>query len=151
MARENFPYYIYVDFTGDFDFQSVLNENPHKNIKNLLSDYVPKSFAEFILLHNGVNADEKCHKINGVMRDKILKQLRNFEIEAVGTRPDGEVVTSGGVDLKEINPKTMESNIIPGVYFCGEVLDIDGFCGGFNLQNCWSTAFIAAQGIMLSQ
>ena len=85
------------------------------------------------------------------MRDKILKQLRNFEIEAVGTRPDGEVVTSGGVDLKEINPKTMESNIIPGVYFCGEVLDIDGFCGGFNLQNCWSTAFIAAQGIMLSQ
>lgn len=151
MAREKFPYYIYVDFTGDFDFQGVLNENPHKSIKNLLSDYVPKSFAEFILLHNGVNADEKCHKINGLMRDKILKQLRNFEIEAVGTRPDGEVVTSGGVDLKEINPKTMESNIIPGVYFCGEVLDIDGFCGGFNLQNCWSTAFIAAQGIMLSQ
>ena len=151
MAREKFPYYIYIDFTGDFDFQSVLNENPHKSIKNLLSDYVPKSFAEFILTRSGIDIDEKCHRINGAMRDKILQKLRKFEIEAVGTRPDGEVVTSGGVDLKEINPKTMESNLISGLYFCGEVLDIDGFCGGFNLQNCWSTAFVAAEGIMQRQ
>lgn len=148
MARENFPYYIYIDFTGEFDLQSVLNENPHKSIKNLLSDYVPKSFAEFITLRCGIDPEEKCHRIDGAARDKVFQKLRKFEITVIGTRPDGEVVTSGGVDLKEINPKTMESNLIAGLYFCGEVLDIDGFCGGFNLQNCWSTAYAAAQAIM---
>lgn len=146
-ARENFPYTLSFDFIGDADLQENLNENPHKTIKNMLSDYVPKSFADFVLRRAGVNPDEKCHKIDGKTRDKILLALQNFEITATGTVKDGEVVTAGGVDLKEINPKTMESRIVNGVYFCGEVLDIDGFCGGFNLQNCWSTAFVAASGI----
>ena len=147
MAREKFPYNIYIDFTGDIDLQALLNDNPHKSIKNLLAGLVPKSFAEFLPELCGIDADEKCHKINGITRDKILQKLQHFEITALGTRPDGEVVTSGGVDLKQVNPKTMESKLVPGVYFCGEVLDIDGFCGGFNLQNCWSTAFVAVQGI----
>ena len=148
-ARESFPYKLVFDFIGEIDLQSALNENPHKSIKNLLSDYVPKSFAEFVLMRSGVNPDEKSHRIDGKTRDKILSSLQKFEITATGTVADGEVVTAGGVDLKEINPKTMESKIVSGVYFCGEVLDIDGFCGGFNLQNCWSTAYVAAQGIML--
>lgn len=146
-ARDKFPYKLTFDFVGEIDLQSALNENPHKSIKNLLSDYVPKSFAEFVIVYSGVNPDEKCHRIDGKTRDKILSAFQNFEITAVGTVADGEVVTAGGVDLKEINPKTMESKIVSGVYFCGEVLDIDGFCGGFNLQNCWSTAFVAAQGV----
>ena len=57
-------------------------------------------------------------------------------------------MTAGGINLKEINPKTMESKIIKDLYFCGEILDIDGFCGGFNLQNCWSTGYIAAKAIV---
>ena len=57
------------------------------------------------------------------------------------------VITSGGVDVSEINPKTMESKLVKNIYFCGEIMDIDGFCGGFNLQNCWSTAFCAAEAI----
>lgn len=60
-----------------------------------------------------------------------------------------EIVTAGGVDLKEINPKTLESKIVSGLYFCGEVLDIDGLTGGFNLQNCWSTGFVT--GTQLAQ
>lgn len=143
-ARDKFPYTLSFDFVGDIDLQTALNENPHKSIKNLLADYVPKSFAEFIL----DNPDEKCHRINGKMRDKILDKLQNFTVTAIGTVPDGEVVTAGGVDLKEINPKTMESKIVPNVYFCGEVMDIDGFCGGFNLQNCWSTGYIASQAVL---
>lgn len=143
-ARDKFPYSLSFDFIGDIDLQTHLNENPHKSIKNLLSDYVPKSFAEFIL----EEPDLKCHRIDGKMRDKILDKLQNFTVTAVGTVPDGEVVTAGGVDLKEVNPKTMESKLVPHVYFCGEVLDIDGFCGGFNLQNCWSTGYITAQGII---
>lgn len=146
-ARDKFPYELKFNFIGDINLQTVLNENPHKSIKNLLADYVPKSFAEFVLKKININPDEKCHRINGKMRDKILDEFQNFKITAVGTVTDGEVVTSGGVDLSEINPKTMESKIIPRIYFCGEVMNIDGFCGGFNLQNCWSTGFIAAMSI----
>lgn len=146
-AREKFPYKLSFDFIGGIDLQKVLNENPHKSIKNLLSDYIPKSFAEFVLAGLAISPDEKSHKIDGKKRDKILLSLQKFEVTAIGTVPDGEVVTSGGVDLKEINPKTMESKIVPDVYFCGEVLDIDGFCGGFNLQNCWSTAYVVSEAI----
>ena len=78
----------------------------------------------------------------------ILNRLINFEVTITGVFPDGEVVTSGGVDLREINPKTMESKLVHGLYFCGEVMDIDGFCGGFNLQNCWSTAYCASQAVL---
>lgn len=145
-AREQFPYSLSFNFVGDIDLQTALNENPHKTIKNLLSEYVPKSFAEFIL----DNPDEKCHRIDGKMRDKILDKLQNFTVTVIGTVPDGEVVTAGGVDLNEINPKTMQSKFVPYVYFCGEVMDIDGFCGGFNLQNCWSTGYLASQGIIFS-
>ena len=89
--------------------------------------------------------------IDGKTRDKILTKLQNFEICVIGTFPDGEVVTAGGVDLKEINQKDMQSKLVPRIYFCGEVMDIDGFCGGFNLQNCWSTGYLAAQGIISVQ
>lgn len=148
MARENLPYNIHIDFTGEIDLQSELNNNPHKSIKNLLADYVPKSLSEFILEKLHINPDEKAHSIDGKKRDKILNYLNNFEITVCGTRPDGEVVTAGGVDLREINSKTMESQVVSGVYFCGEVIDVDGFCGGFNLQNCWSTAYVATAGVM---
>lgn len=146
-ARDNFPYKLTFDFIGDIDLQAELNKNPHKSIKNLLGEHVPKSFSEFCLCKLNINPDEKCHSIDGKTRDKILNKLRHFELTVIGTAPDGEVVTCGGVDLKEINPKTMESKLVPKIYFCGEVMDIDGFCGGFNLQNCWSTGFAAAQSL----
>lgn len=149
-AREKFPYKLSFNFVDNIDLQTALNENPHKSIKNLISDYVPKSLAEFVLKAADVNIDEKCHKINGKTRDLILEKLQNFEVTAQGTVPDSEVVTAGGVDLKEINPKTMESKLVKGLYFCGEVMDIDGFCGGFNLQNCWSTGFAAAKALNLT-
>lgn len=147
-ARDKFPYNLSFNFVGDIDLQSALNKNSHKSIKNLLSDYVPKSFAEFVLKDLKINPDEKCHRIDGKTRDRILDKFQNFTVTAVGTVPDGEVVTVGGVDLNEINPKTMESKLHKGIYFCGEVMDIDGFCGGFNLQNCWSTGYVASQAIL---
>lgn len=150
-ARESFPYKLNFDFIGEVDLQTELNSNPHKSIKNLLSEHVPKSFAEFVLTELKINPDTKSHMIDGKTRDKILTKLQNFEICVIGTFPDGEVVTAGGVDLKEINQKDMQSKLVPHVYFCGEVMDIDGFCGGFNLQNCWSTGYLAAQGIISVQ
>lgn len=147
-AREKFPYKLHFDFIGEIDLQTELNSNPHKSIKNLLSEHIPKSFAEFVLTELKINPDTKSHAIDGKTRDKILNKLQNFEVNVTGTFPDGEVVTAGGVDLNEINSKNMQSKLIPHVYFCGEVMDIDGFCGGFNLQNCWSTGYLAAQGIL---
>lgn len=128
----------------ELNLQDLLNSNPKKDIKNLVSDFVPKSLAEYILQVCGINLDEKCCNINGKMRDSILKSLQEFEIKVISPAKEGEVVTSGGVSLKEIDAKTMQSKLVNGLYFCGEVIDIDGFCGGFNLQNCWSTGFIAS-------
>ena len=147
-ARDKFPYKLNFNFVGDIDFQILLNDNSHKSIKNLLGEFVPKSFAQFCLESLNIDPDKKCHEIDGKTRDKILNKLQDFEVTIVGTFPDGEVVMSGGVDLKEVNPKTMESKIVKNVCFCGEVLDIDGFCGGFNLQNCWSTAYCASQAVL---
>ena len=147
-AKDKFPYKLSFDFIGEIDLQTLLNKNPHKSIRNLISEFIPKSFAQFVLTNLDINPDEKCHAIDGKTRDLILNKLHNYEITVVGTFPDGEVVTCGGVNLKEINPKTMESKLLPKIYFCGEVMDIDGFCGGFNLQNCWSTGYVAAQGVI---
>lgn len=146
-ARKEMPYKLVFQLVKDLDLQAELNKNPHKEIKNLLGQFVPKSFAEFVLENLDIEKDTPCHKITGKLRDKIYKKLTTFEVTIISKVPDGEVVTCGGIDLKEINSKTMESKKYPNLYFCGEVLDIDGFCGGFNLQNCWSTAFVVAQNV----
>lgn len=146
-ARKEMPYKLVFQLVKDLDLQAELNKNPHKGIKNLLGQFVPKSFAEFVLENLDIEKDTPCHKITGKLRDKIYKKLTTFEVTIISKVPDEEVVTCGGIDLKEINSKTMESKKYPNLYFCGEVLDIDGFCGGFNLQNCWSTAFVVAQSV----
>ncbi len=146
MARESFPYKISFDFVGEIELQEILNSNPHKSIKNLLAEFVPKSFVQYILRVSAIDENLKASQINGKVRDKILKSLTAFEITVISASKGGEVVTCGGVSLDEVNSKTMQSKLVKDLFFCGEVLDIDGFCGGFNLQNCWSTGFLAAQG-----
>lgn len=148
-AKNNFPYNLSIDlFPKDIDLQEFINSNPHKQINNLLSEYIPKRVVNYILEDCGISISQKCHLINAKQRDCILEKLHSLNLTIIGTSPDGEVVTAGGVDLKEINPKTLESKKVKGLYFIGEVLDIDGFCGGFNLQNCWSTAFVASNAIL---
>ncbi|MBQ8669204.1 aminoacetone oxidase family FAD-binding enzyme [bacterium] len=147
-ARDEFPYKLSLKLVENFDLQDELNKNSQKEIKNLLGQYVPKSFAIWLLEDLQINPETPCHKINGNTRNQIMNKLQNFEITITGKVPDGEVVTCGGVDLKEVNPKTLENKQHKNLYFCGEVLDIDGFCVGFNLQNCWSTGYIVAQSII---
>lgn len=143
-ARENFPYTLKFDLTGEIDLQKMFDANPHKTLKNVIGELVPKSFAAEICPVEEI----KCSQVGAKVRDTVAQSLRALELKVLAHSGAGEVVTCGGVDLKEINPKTMESKLVPNFYFCGEVLDIDGFCGGFNLQNCWSTAYIAAQAIL---
>lgn len=142
------PLSVVLNFASDsIDLQDMLNSNPKKDIKNLIAELVPKSLSEYILENNKINPNEKCCNINGKTRDLIMKSLSEFEINVISPSKEGEIVTSGGVCLDEINPKTMESKLVQGLYFCGEVIDIDGFCGGFNLQNCWSTGFVAGNAL----
>ena len=145
-TKDEFPYKLTFDlYNTEFDLQKLLNENPHKDLKNILSSIFPHRFAEYI---SGEWAEVKAHNIDGKTRDLILNRVHNFCINVTGTDKGEETVTAGGYDLKEINPKTMESKLYPHVYITGEALNIDGFCGGFNLQNAWSTAFVAAEGII---
>ena len=146
-ARDSIPYDLTLQLANLKNLQESLNDNPHKEIKNQLGKYVPKAVAQYILNNLGIDLQTPAHKINGKMRDLIIDKLENFKITIKAKVPDGEVVTAGGIDLKEINSKTMEAKKFPNLIFCGEILDIDGFCGGFNLQNCWSTGYIAAKTV----
>lgn len=147
-ARKEFPYKISFNLVDCDNLQELLNQNPHKEIKNLVAQMIPKSLAHWILTDLNIPDQTPCHKIDGKMRDKIVNKLKNFEITITGKVAEDEIVTCGGVELNEVNPKTLESKKYEGLYFCGEVLDIDGFCGGFNLQNCWSTGFVCASSII---
>ena len=106
---------------------------------------MPKKLAEFLL--KNFDKNQKAHLIDGKTRDLILEKIHRFIVTVTGTNKGEEIVTAGGVDLDEINPKTMEVKKVPNLYCIGEVLNIDGFCGGFNLQNAWSTAFVCANNI----
>ena len=148
-ARDKKPYSLNINLMPkNIDLQNLLNTNPHKQINNLLSDFFPQKLANYLLNHSNIDKTLKCHQINGAQRDLILNSIHNFTISVTCINKDGEVVTSGGVSLKELNSKTMESKKIKNLYFIGEVIDVDGFCGGFNLQNCWSTAYVAANSII---
>lgn len=145
-ARDEFPYKLTFDlYPKEFNLQELLNISPHKDMKNILSEIFPQNFAKAIL---GDLSDIKAHKINGKTRDFILDKIHNFRLNVAGTNKGEETVTAGGIDLDGINPKTMGSKKYPNLFFTGECLNIDGFCGGFNLQNAWSTAFVAAQSIL---
>lgn len=147
-AKKELPYKIYIDFLNkDIDWQLIFDTNPKKNLINVLNDLLPKSFANLILEKHGISSEQKCCTIRSNTKILLDKIFRNYELDVIATRKDGEIVTCGGVNLNEINPKTFQSKIIENLYFCGEVLNVDGFCGGFNLQNCWASGFLSAESI----
>lgn len=120
-----------------------LNKNSKKSIINILKDYIPKSLLLELLNSSNIDPEKKASQISKDDRKLIIKFLTSTELNIKSPKPDGEIVTAGGIDLNDINPKTMESKVLHNLYFCGEVLNIDGLTGGFNLQACWSTGFIA--------
>lgn len=144
-ARNELPYNISIDFVNkDLNLQELFNSNPHKNLGNVLSEYLPKSLIKEII-HTDLN--EKCHAIRSNTKELVNKIIRNFKFKITGTRKDGETVTCGGINLNEIDSKTFESKLNNNLYICGEVLDIDGLCGGYNLQFCWSSGYLCANKI----
>lgn len=118
----------------------------NKDISNCLKSLLPSSAIIPILSRSGIAADKKVNSVTRAERASLLTNLKNFDILFLSLRGFEEaVVTSGGVSLKEVNPKTMESRLVKGLYFCGEVLDADAFTGGYNLQIAFSTGFCAGR------
>ena len=146
-AFDKLPYEINLDLCPELqNLQEILNNNPHKEIKNLLALFLPSKIVNLLLYD--IDGTTKAHNINSLLRNKILDRIHTFRVNILSTNKGEETVTAGGINLDEINSKTMECKKLAGLYCIGEVLNIDGFCGGFNLQNAWSTAFIAAQSIL---
>ena len=121
-------------------------ENKNKDFSNALYGLLPRAAVGLIVERSGIRADKKVNEITAAERKKLLYTLKNLDFTIDSLRPIEEgVVTAGGVNVKEINPKTMESKLIKGLFFAGEVIDVDAFTGGFNLQIAFSTGRAAGK------
>ena len=123
-------------------------ENHKKQFKNSLNGLLPTKMIPAFLSLTGIDTEKIVNEITKEERKRLLDLLKAFPITLTGTRDfDEAIITSGGVSVKEINPSTMESKLVSGLYFAGEVLDLDAKTGGFNLQIAWSTGFLAGNSI----
>lgn len=124
----------------DFD------EFKNKQFKNSLDKLLPQKLIPVIIEKSGINPEKKVNEINKKERHRLVNLLKNFEVVIKGFRTiDEAIITSGGINIKEINPKTMESKLVEGLYFAGEIIDVDAYTGGFNLQIAYSTGYTAGQ------
>ncbi len=120
--------------------------NSQKSIKNVLKELLPLRLIKVFIDTAAIQPLKKCSQITQEERKQIISLLKGFRMEVSGPRPIEEgMVTRGGVSLKEINPRTMESRLIKWLYFCGEMIDVDADTGGFNLQAAFSTGYLAGE------
>lgn len=123
-------------------------ENINRNFNNSLDKLLPKKLIPVIVELSGINQYKKVHEITKEERENLVKLIKELKMSISGTRGYNEaIITKGGVSVKDINPKTMESKIVSGIYFAGEILDIDALTGGYNLQVAWSTGYLAGSSI----
>ena len=124
------------------DFEEFKN----KQFKNSLEKLLPQKMIEPIIQLSGIKPEKPVNEITKLEREKLVNLLKDFKLTIKGFRPiDEAIITSGGVSIKEINPSTMESKIVKNLYFAGEVIDVDAYTGGFNLQIAYSTGFTAGK------
>lgn len=134
--------------TLDKRIQRDFVENTNKDFINSLSKLLPNKLIPVIVKLSGIEPSEKVNQITKVQRQNLVSLLKNFTVNISDFRPINEaIITSGGVDVKEINPKTMGSKIVDNLYFAGEVIDVDAYTGGFNLQVAFSTGYLCGMNI----
>lgn len=138
--------------TLDARLLSDFEKNANKDLINSLGELLPSKMIEPYIRICGVDSRKKVNSITKEERRRMLSTLKAFAIPLTGFRPIEEaIVTSGGVDVSEVVPKSMESKIVPGLYFAGEVLDLDAYTGGFNLQIAFSTGYLAGKSAAESE
>lgn len=126
------------------DFQKYAN----RDFKNALYDLAGHAMIPVLVRLSGIPEDTKVNTVTREQRHKLVELFKHFPVSVCGTRPISEaIITSGGVSVKEINPRTMASKRMPGLYFAGEVLDLDAYTGGYNLQIAWSTGYVAGSAV----
>lgn len=150
-------YSVHIDLKPALDFETLdkrllkdFSKFINKDISNSLFELLPKSLIPVILNLCGINPHLKCNSITVSQRHLLLSSIKDLVVNIVGFRPiDEAIITCGGVKVQEIDPKTMRSKILPNLYFAGEVIDVDAYTGGFNLQIAFSTAYLAGENASL--
>ena len=146
---------LYLDLKPALDEQTLdkrllrdFEKYKNKRISNALCEILPQKLIPLILHTSSIALDKNVNVLTKVERASLVKTLKALPFKIKNLRGFEEaIITSGGIELKEINPKTMESKKMPGVKFCGEVLDVDAFTGGFNMQIAFATGYVAGSTI----
>ena len=144
-------YRVSIDLKPALDEQKLdarilrdISENPNRDFENLLCGLVPHCMAPVVLRRLQIPGTLKANSVTKEQRRALVQLLKHFQISVTGVRPVAEaIVTAGGVKVGEVKPNTMESKLVAGLYFAGEVLDVDAYTGGFNLQIAWATGHLA--------
>lgn len=148
-----FPITMSIDLKPALDEKTLdarllrdFEKNKNKEFKNSLGELLPKKLIDIIVFRSGIDGDKRVNEITKEERRRLLVLLKDLSFTITGTRPVNEaIITSGGIKCSEINPSTMESKLCDGLYFAGEIIDVDAYTGGFNLQIAFSTAVKAAK------
>ena len=152
---ENHRYRLEIDLKPALDEKKLdarilrdFEEFRNRDFKNSLGNLAGKSMIPVLVRLSGIPEDTMVNSITREQRMELIRLFKAFPVSVSGKRPvDEAIVTSGGVATKEVNPRTMESKLVSGLHFAGEVLDLDAYTGGFNLQIAWSTAYMAGKSI----
>lgn len=152
---KRYPVKMHIDLKPALDLETLdkrllrdFSENINRNYGNSLNGLLPSKMVPVFIVLSGISPNKKVNEITKAERKRICELLKDITVDVVGTRPVEEaVVTAGGVNVKEINPSTMESKIVNGLYFAGEVIDIDAYTGGYNLQIAFSTGHLAGDSV----
>lgn len=141
---------LFPDVTLDWlrdSFAMIASEHPNKHFANVLGLLTPHSLAEIAVREIGISATKRVNQVSKKEIQQCLAWLKAIPLSVVGRGVGDEFVTAGGVELAEIDPKTMMSTVCPGLFFAGEVLNVDGYTGGFNLQASWAAGRLAGQSV----
>ncbi len=156
MKKDLQSYKIYIDLKPGLTKEQLdtrllrdFETNKNKSLGSVLGLLLPRAMIAQMAIFTKIPVDTKINAITKEQRAQLVEGIKAYTLNVVGLRPVEEaVITSGGVSVKEINPTTMESKLCKGLYFAGEVIDVDAFTGGFNLQVAFSTAFLVADGMV---
>lgn len=147
---------LFIDLKPALDLEQLdkrllrdFDENKNKQFKNSLNGLFPTKLIPVMITLSGINPDKQVNEITREERKNFAQLIKNLPLTVTGTRSFAEaIITQGGVSVKEVNPSTMESKKVQGLYFAGELLDLDAMTGGFNLQIAWSTGYLAGSSIV---
>jgi len=150
---------IFANFIPDYDENSmqtylhqVGQKNPRKTLRGVLIELMPQRLADIILKKAGIEGTLPMNQLDKAARGRLIAGCVHYPLDVTGTLGYSKAeVTAGGIDWAEINPKTLESKLAPGLFFAGEILDVDGRIGGFNFQWAWASGYTVAQALIKKQ